>query len=92
MINAISGDNIKRWLSDDELRNIGNLLGINDISVVIFNTDTNEWMTVQGNPANSENIIGAVPSTIGGEINHWVVLRRQEGNDQAREVSSAENP
>ncbi len=75
-LGSISGDNKNRWLSDDELIQVGGVLGIAGIAVVQFNTMTNRWVTIQGDPTTSANIIGGVPASLGGRVNHWVVLRR----------------
>jgi len=73
---GISGSNFSLWLSNDQLINIGSILGFPDIAVVTFNLLTNNWALLNGNPLTSAHIIGAVPASLNGNINHWVVLRR----------------
>jgi len=74
--NRISGFNATLWLSHDDLRIIGQLLGFADIAIVTFNLSLNQWAIVHGNPSTSTHIIGGVPASLGGPINHWVVLQR----------------
>lgn len=66
------------WLSNLDLAAIGWMLGLGDLAVVTFNLVTNTWAVHSGDPATSQHIIGAVPASVGGSINHWVVLRRTE--------------
>ncbi len=74
--NRISGFNATLWLSHDDLTIIGQLLGFADIAIVTFNLSLNQWAIVHGNPSTSTHIIGGVPASLGGPINHWVVLQR----------------
>jgi hypothetical protein len=73
---GISGINMNRWLSDEEVANIGGLIGLSDIAVVAFDLQQNSWVLHSGDPATSNHIIGGVPASLGGPVNHWVVLRR----------------
>ncbi len=75
--NDISGDNETQWLSHDDLTNIGHILGLADIAIVTFNLELNQWAVVRGDPSSSAHIVGGVPASVGGPINHWVVLRRR---------------
>ena len=74
--NDISGINMNRWLSDEEVAEIGRLIGLTDIAVVAFDLQENSWVPHFGDPATSNHIIGGVPASLGGPVNHWVVLRR----------------
>ena len=74
---SISGFNSTRWLSDDDLIRIGNLLGLHSLAVVQFNSANQTWVTMQGDPATAAHVIGGVPVALDGEVNHWVVLERR---------------
>ncbi|MCB0684351.1 MAG: hypothetical protein KDC32_26085, partial [Saprospiraceae bacterium] len=69
--------NSTRWLSDDDLIRIGNLLGLHSLAVVQFNSANQTWVTMQGDPATAAHVIGGVPVALDGEVNHWVVLERR---------------
>ena len=73
---GISGRNNNLWLSWQQVAEIGQLLGLADIAIVTFNLQTNTWAVLHGDPSTSNHIIGGVPASLGGPINHWVVLRR----------------
>ncbi len=76
-VDAISGNNFNRWLSFQEIYDIGLLFNRN-IAVVTFNKQTNTWGNMIGNAATADFVIGGVPTSIGGSVNHWVVLQRKQ--------------
>lgn len=72
---GFTGDNQNLWLSNEQVHEIGTLLGL-DIAVVLFDLDTNSWVTSHGDPSTATHIVGGVPAALNGPVNHWVVLRR----------------
>lgn len=79
-LNNISGSNFNRWLSDDEVIQLGTVLGLHNIAMVQFNSGNNVWVTLQSDPATAPMIIGGVPAALNGSVNHWVILQRVQPN------------
>ncbi|MDG0803423.1 hypothetical protein [Pectobacterium polaris] len=75
-IARISGVNLTRWLSDDDIMVIAQVLGIAE-NLAIVRSFGNQWFTQQGDPTNAEFVIGGVPASPGGPVNHWVVLKKE---------------